>query len=677
MEPGVRLVPHRKEEYKEIEIPPNSVIMVGRGASTGIEDKRLSRKHLQITADGSGKTTITAIGAVTPLITRVVEGEPKIFPLAKGIPFEVVPGDEVALLPGKFVFTFTTDECADTLPMTLMDHDEPEGDTRDGPPSADGDSPLKTKPASPPAPAPPSPSPPPAPPAPPPPPAPTEPPLTPAPVPIGVCEVSTCTELHVLEHRLAWTHEGYRDEPVKCIQGMLCPKLHNTAHLVKYAHSTKDKGQVPCPQGEDCDLVHLWNHRLQFSHPHCRNVPVKCRDGMACSVLRSKGHLWKYAHEDDSQPDPAPATEKRPPSPPPQPPPPKKKKLAAPAPSTPPRPQTPDSPRMEPMVSTATTVVSSAPPSPSTPNKHSEGVSSGWPKEQIVKMKEALEDEIAKIDELSKPQLQGRLRDLGLDFSSDACEEDLARLLVENAKEGFSRWLQFAEPASKPQLRDASYTLEEVPRDTEEFWSLEEKVGAHMHGRNDDYVKFRLEKGMKPVTFVVKAAKRVVNPILDARFSAKAEDIKASKLDDKRQLRERWSFHGTHPRNIPNLLKYGLLRFGHPLNPCKVQSDDGFFGSNRLGIYVSRYVDYALKYSNNVVPLIPGDTCQMLMLRTLPGRSKRIEKLAKSIKPTPGYHSHSSPNFLEWYLFEEEQCCPAFLLTMQAAEDCRTVADDE
>ena len=75
--------------------------------------------------------------------------------------------------------------------------------------------------------------------------------------------------------------------------------------------------------------------------------------------------------------------------------------------------------------------------------------------------------------------------------------------------------------------------------------------------------------------------------------------------------------------------------------------------------------------------LEPGDEVKTIMFRTLPGKTKHIPKLTGGIDPTEGFDSHSSPTFLEWYLFDESQACPAYVLKVKAVEDTRTAADDE
>ena len=165
------------------------------------------------------------------------------------------------------------------------------------------------------------------------------------------------------------------------------------------------------------------------------------------------------------------------------------------------------------------------------------------------------------------------------------------------------------------------------------------------------------------------------NPVLQRRFEACRQSIATSCT--VQEARERTAFHGTHPRNVVTLCDLGLLPYGHELNPVKSSVDAGYFGSAKKGIYVSRYADYTLKYSNRLIPLEPGEKCRTVLFKCVPGRSRHMEKLCGPIDPTPGYNSHSSPQYMEWYLFRPEQCCPTHVLTVVAREDTRTAADDQ
>jgi hypothetical protein len=60
---------------------------------------------------------------------------------------------------------------------------------------------------------------------------------------------------------------------------------------------------------------------------------------------------------------------------------------------------------------------------------------------------------------------------------------------------------------------------------------------------------------------------------------------------------------GTRPTNIKKIATHGLLPVGHPQNPSKAV-DKGYFGAPTHGVYVSRYVDYVAKFSNDLVRVI-------------------------------------------------------------------------
>jgi hypothetical protein len=72
--------------------------------------------------------------------------------------------------------------------------------------------------------------------------------------------------------------------------------------------------------------------------------------------------------------------------------------------------------------------------------------------------------------------------------------------------------------------------------------------------------------------------------------------------------------------------------------------------------------------SNQLDILSPGESCSVIMFHVLPGNSLHIAKQTSGLKPTAGYDSHSSSNHQEWYLFDESQCLPAYVLTVKAVE---------
>lgn len=504
-------------------------------------------------------------------------------------------------------------------------------------------------------------------------------------VPGPLCpQAGGCTHMHVLSHRLAYRHGApYRDQPFKCRDGSACPTLKDAVHLAKYAHDL-DAAKA-CPHGAACPELHVLSHRLAFEHAGFRAQPFPCRDAMACPLLKDRGHLYKYAHDipGTSPPSATAAAAPRPASP----------GLALPA-----SPMV-AMPAPAPVLAASTAAVplaAGSSPGPLTPAGST----------PLVVASPSVVGAAGAFFAAPTPSAATSL----VSVASLATATTLSSVgsVFGGAAAASSSSMALAGPAGAPSLSPstvaagspataasataesvigktlADFPLEsavdavltEVVRDSEEFWDLEDKFAANLQGRNEDYVAKRIKAGKKPLRFVLVGAERVDNPILAARFEIKKREIFAT-LDDPKERRERISFHGTHPRNLASILKTSLLRFKHKLNPCKTQSDEGYFGTNRAGVYVSRYADYTLKYSNRVCALEPGDEVKTVMFRTVPGRTKRIEKLTFGIQPTEGYNSHSSPTFLEWYLFDEAQLCPQYVLRVKAVEDTRTAADDE
>ncbi len=73
------------------------------------------------------------------------------------------------------------------------------------------------------------------------------------------------------------------------------------------------------------------------------------------------------------------------------------------------------------------------------------------------------------------------------------------------------------------------------------------------------------------------------------------------------------------------------------------------------------YIEYILKYSNNLVPLDITDRVKVVQFKIFPGEFCHIPQKQLGIDPTPGYNSHLSPRKVEWYWFEESQCCPEYV----------------
>lgn len=233
-----------------------------------------------------------------------------------------------------------------------------------------------------------------------------------------------------------------------------------------------------------------------------------------------------------------------------------------------------------------------------------------------------------------------------------------------------------AKPAvesDKKQTDEMKFTA--VEKDSPEFWKVVDTLKANMNNAIDDYVKNRILANKEQLTFRLVSCERVENPKLAAQYAAFREKLQQRNDRTAADLKEHCAFHGTAMPNIKKICQNGLLRVGHPLNPSKAV-DSGFFGVPQHGVYVSRYADYTFKYSNQLDPLEEGETCQVILFQVTPGRSLHIKKSTPGLKPTPGYDSHSSSNHQEWYLFDEAQCCPQYILKIKAIVNRRTDGDD-
>jgi hypothetical protein len=186
---------------------------------------------------------------------------------------------------------------------------------------------------------------------------------------------------------------------------------------------------------------------------------------------------------------------------------------------------------------------------------------------------------------------------------------------------------------------------------------------------------------MKPLRFTLAKLEKVLNPTLHALFEIKKRELLALRVSEGSAARREYlSFHGTRPANLNSVLQFGVLRHDHALLKTQgvqqMKTDGGWFGAGHKGIYVSPHPDYTLKYSQGYA-IDEGSEVAIVMLRTMPGKCKHIPHITGGIDPTPGFDSHSSPNQLEWYLFDEAQACPAYVATVKAVADTKYASDDK
>eukprot|EP00727_Mastigamoeba_balamuthi_P008526 m51a1_g4296 hypothetical protein (824) ;mRNA; r:419047-422247 len=201
---------------------------------------------------------------------------------------------------------------------------------------------------------------------------------------------------------------------------------------------------------------------------------------------------------------------------------------------------------------------------------------------------------------------------------------------------------------------------------------------------HEDYTEKRIRANKLPIIFVVTAAWEVRNPTLEAWYERRREYMGKELGRTEDEMEERVAFHGTKEGNIGAICDNGLLRVGHPLNPSR-STDAGFFGDPRYGVYASRFVEYALQYSNvatasdgieSPMALSEGDKVRIVMFKVLPGRTMHMESFVGAVGPTAGYDSHSSPQWSEWFFFDETQLCPTHVVEVKAITNARTEANE-
>jgi len=225
-------------------------------------------------------------------------------------------------------------------------------------------------------------------------------------------------------------------------------------------------------------------------------------------------------------------------------------------------------------------------------------------------------------------------------------------------------------------LRSSSDQCEviRVDNDSAEFERVYQSFTLSLQQHHEDYVLSRLKNEQKPIAFKLKSVWRIENYSLRENYENTVKMI-SKQHSEKDAGRVHIGYHGTRPTNLNNIAKHGLLKVGNPHNPSPAV-DKGYFGDPQQGIYLSRYVEYSLKYSNQKAPLKPDDKVKIIQFKLFPGKTLHIDKMQVGINPTEGYNSHSSPQYLEWYLFDEKQCCPEYILEVEAFENNRTLADD-
>ena len=117
-------------------------------------------------------------------------------------------------------------------------------------------------------------------------------------------------------------------------------------------------------------------------------------------------------------------------------------------------------------------------------------------------------------------------------------------------------------------------------------------------------------------------------------------------------------FHGTPPYNIPSILQENLSM------KDRGDRDSGWFGA---GVYLSQHADYILAYCNDLVaPFRPGQSGQILVFDTLPGRKYICDGIKNGQARMADFDCHISPEGYEQVMFDERHILPTHVISFSA-----------
>eukprot|EP01012_Entosiphon_sulcatum_P033426 TRINITY_DN4230_c0_g1_i1.p1 TRINITY_DN4230_c0_g1~~TRINITY_DN4230_c0_g1_i1.p1 ORF type:complete len:508 (+),score=64.51 TRINITY_DN4230_c0_g1_i1:32-1555(+) len=208
-----------------------------------------------------------------------------------------------------------------------------------------------------------------------------------------------------------------------------------------------------------------------------------------------------------------------------------------------------------------------------------------------------------------------------------------------------------------------------------EFWEFEKLLQAASTFTDDS------PRGGRQAKLTLKQLFRVENTVLNRRYDERKKWMQLTALENLRSgtdLIDRQVFYGAPLSAVMKIVENGVLRIGHRLNPGQSNdSGSGQLGDPHFGIHVHSKASACLPYCQRPVrmPRV-GDMVKLLALKCCAGRSWRVPGRGPEIRPQPGFDSHASPDEppQEWFLLDETQCCPTYLLVLEVVEDISKTA---
>jgi len=214
--------------------------------------------------------------------------------------------------------------------------------------------------------------------------------------------------------------------------------------------------------------------------------------------------------------------------------------------------------------------------------------------------------------------------------------------------------------------------LSSLTLDSRKFNEVADKIlGRYTHNHLSNYASARITKKLAPLSFVIDGIETISNPLLKARFQDRCAELGCSKRE--------WGFHGnSNEIALRDIVDLGLLpRLHHLVRTVSVGTDNGWFDSCTTGVYVSKTLDYSLKYSNNMNPLELGDTVTVLVLDVCPWKQFVAPEYMGTVSEVePGFDSHCSQRDHQFWLPKHDQCLPLYLIKVRAVQKAEPVRDD-
>lgn len=96
----------------------------------------------------------------------------------------------------------------------------------------------------------------------------------------------------------------------------------------------------------------------------------------------------------------------------------------------------------------------------------------------------------------------------------------------------------------------------------------------------------------------------------------------------------------------------------------------GYFGDHTKGVYVSKHADSTFFYVR-YDEVKEGEEGSTIVLKCVTGGRKHFRQMLSGVQPSPGYHTHESPNHLEFFIFDEKQTVPVYVVHWKAILNTR------